>query len=93
MPESPCPVWRPGTRRPGQSKDQPGKRLALFMLTPLGQISGAVAEGRVLDQQQAQQLWASWPWLPAIEGQPWPLELPGLEMQEHPMQDLPEPDW
>lgn len=50
------------------------------MLTPPGQISAAVAEGRVLDQQQAQQLWAPWPWLPAIEGQDFFRALQGAEL-------------
>lgn len=65
----------------------------LFTLTPQLRVCGAVLDGKVLDQQQALALWASWIWRPAIEGQPWPLNLPGLEMQENPMQDLPEPDW
>jgi hypothetical protein len=61
----------------------------LFLLSPRLRISGAVLQGRVLDQQQALQLWASWCWRPAIEGQAWPVVPPGQEAQ----QDRQVPQW
>ena len=84
MAELSCPCWRSAFTRRGFASPKP-VRLALFLLKR-GQLSGAVLEGKVLDQQQAQQLWNAWCWQPASEGQPWPAMDPGGQaLQQGPM--------
>ena len=94
MNELSCPCWRTGRRRYGRNGEASERRTALFLLSFQGQtlvISGAAIEGKLLDQQQALVLWASWCWRPAIEGQAWPVLPPGQEA--HQDRQVPAPQW
>ena len=61
------------------------------MLTPQGQIAGAVLDGKVLSADQALQLWQAHAWQPAVEGQAMPVVPPGVAKNRAPR--LQEPQW
>lgn len=91
MAELPCPCWRPGARRVwARGFGVDADKRVLFLLTPLGQISGAVVQGKVLDQRQASALWDAWPWVPASPHQPMPHTSPGQQAADQPR---PRPQW
>lgn len=69
--ELPCPARRDGFRHP-YSVSRLDDRLALFLLDGRGHLTGAYHQGKPLDHEQAQQLWQSHSWQPALLNQPWP---------------------
>jgi hypothetical protein len=69
------------------------EKRALFLLDRMLRISGVVLEGRLLDQQQALQLWQAHAWQPASEGQPWPVDQPGIDQVPAAAVDQLVPQW
>lgn len=67
----------------------------MFLLGQQLEISGVVLEGKLLDQQQALQLWRQWSWEPACEGQPWPVvaDQAGMQGQAIPAPETAAPEW